>query len=137
MMELFTLGPGRFSESDVKEVARALTGWNVEGGAFREMPARHDDGLKTILGKTGNWNATDLVRIILEQPATAHRLAWRICDTLMGEGAVDPDAIRALGDSLRRMITTSAGVSESSCAPALSSPTGTWARGFDRRSNLS
>jgi uncharacterized protein (DUF1800 family) len=101
MMELFTLGPGRFSETDVKEVARALTGWNVEDGAFREMPARHDDGLKTILGKTGNWNATDLVRIILEQPATAHRLAWRICDTLMGEGAVDLDAIRALGDSLR------------------------------------
>jgi Protein of unknown function (DUF1800) len=101
MMELFTLGLGHYSESDVKEVARAFTGWTVTDGAFHEVPARHDDGSKTILGKTGNWNGSDVVQIILEQPATAHRLAWRICDLLLGEGAIDPEAIRALGDSLR------------------------------------
>jgi uncharacterized protein (DUF1800 family) len=101
MMELFTLGLGHYSESDVKDVARALTGWTVTDGAFREVPARHDPGSKTILGKTGNWSGPDVVRIILEQPATAHRMAWRICDTLMGEGTIEPDAIRALGDSLR------------------------------------
>ena len=101
MMELFTLGLGHYSEGDIKEVARAFTGWTVTDGAFREVPARHDDGSKTILGKTGNWSGSDIVRIILEQPATAHRLAWRICEALMGEGAIEPDAIRALGDSLR------------------------------------
>lgn len=101
MMELFTLGIGHYSESDIKEVARALTGWTVTDGAFHEVPARHDDGSKTILGKTGNWNGSDVIRIILEQPATAHRLAWRICDLLLGEGAIDPAAMRSLGDSLR------------------------------------
>jgi uncharacterized protein (DUF1800 family) len=101
MMELFTLGLGHYSESDVREVARALTGWTVTDGAFHEVPARHDDGSKTILGKTGKWNGSDVVRIILEQPATAHRLAWRICDLLLGEGAIDPQAIRSLGESLR------------------------------------
>ncbi len=100
MMELFTLGVGHYSENDVQEVARALTGWTVTDGVFHEVPARHDGGSKTILGKTGNWNGSDVVRIILEQPATAHRLAWRICDLLLGEGAIDPESMRELGDSL-------------------------------------
>jgi uncharacterized protein (DUF1800 family) len=100
MMELFTLGIGHYSESDVNAVARAFTGWTVMDGAFREVPARHDGGPKTILGKSGNWGGSDVARIILEQPATAHRLAWRICDTLMGAGAVELDAITALRDWL-------------------------------------
>ena len=101
MMELFTLGLGHYSESDVKEVARGLTGWTVTDGAFREVPLRHDDGSKTILGKTGGWNGSDVVRIILEQPATAHRLALRICDELMGEDEIRPGRGSCAGDSLR------------------------------------
>ena len=65
----------------------ALTGWNVVDGEAREAPSRHDDGAKTILGKSGKWRGSDVVRIILEQPATADRLAWRICDLLMGEAS--------------------------------------------------
>jgi len=102
MMELFTLGIGQYSEVDVKEVARALTGLTVSDGAFREVLARHDAGSKTILGKTGKWTGADVVRIILEQPATAHRLAWRLCDTFMGERAVDRESIKALGEQLRK-----------------------------------
>jgi uncharacterized protein (DUF1800 family) len=101
LMELFTLGVGHYTESDVKETARALTGWTVTDGEFREAAARHDDGDKVILGKSGRWAGTDVVRILLEQPSTAHRLAWRLCDLFMGEGAVGKPEIAALADGLR------------------------------------
>ncbi len=64
LLELFSLGVGHFSETDVKETARALTGWTVVDEAFREAPARHDSEPKTILGKTGNWQGSDVVRIV-------------------------------------------------------------------------
>ncbi len=99
-MELFTLGIGNYSEADVKEAARALTGWTVDDGAFAESPAHHDDGDKAILGKKGKWSGADLVAFLLEQPATAKRVAWRLCDTFFGEKAVTPEAIDRLGDEL-------------------------------------
>src|SRR5207247_582229 len=49
LMELFTLGVGNYSEADVKEAARALTGWTVNEGQFIEVAERHDSGMKTIL----------------------------------------------------------------------------------------
>src|SRR5262245_2766137 len=54
LMELFTLGLGNYTESDVQESARALTGWKVVGEQFRFDQKLHDDGTKTILGSTGN-----------------------------------------------------------------------------------
>jgi uncharacterized protein (DUF1800 family) len=102
LMELFTLGIGHYSEKDVKEAARALTGWTVDDeGVHKEVPARHDDGAKTILGKTGRWTGADLVKMLLEHPATAERLAWRLCRHFMGEGAVDAAAIKELAAGLR------------------------------------
>ena len=87
LMELFTLGIGHYTETDVKEAARALTGWTVADGAFRDVAARHDDGEKTILGGSGRWTGDDLVAMLLDHPATAERLAWRLCGLFMGEGA--------------------------------------------------
>jgi uncharacterized protein (DUF1800 family) len=101
LMELFTLGVGHYTESDVKEGARALTGWTVADQQFRENAALHDDGEKELLGRKGRWNGDDFVRLLLEHPATAERLAWRLCDTFMGEGAVDHEARKALADGLR------------------------------------
>ena len=66
LLELFSLGIGHYSEDDVKETARALTGWSVTDGEAREVPARHDDEPKTILGKTGKWHGSDVVRIVLD-----------------------------------------------------------------------
>ncbi len=63
LMELFTLGIRHYTEADVKEAARALTGWTVETDSFREDPAQHDDGEKVILGKRGRWTGTDLVSL--------------------------------------------------------------------------
>lgn len=101
VMELFTMGIGHYGEADVKEIARSLTGWTVTDGEFREIAARHDDGEKVILNKKGRWGGGDVVRVLLEQPATAERLAWRLCDTFMGEGVVGKAEIRSLADGLR------------------------------------
>jgi uncharacterized protein (DUF1800 family) len=75
LMELFTLGIGNYTETDVREVARALTGWTVvnyrqaddyNGATFSDNLATHDAGSKTILGQTGAWDGDDAIRIILE-----------------------------------------------------------------------
>ena len=87
-------------EKRCEETCRGMTGWNVVDGEAREAPSRHDEGAKIILGKSGNWRGADVVRIVLEQPATADRLAWRICELLMGEGVTKPE-IKALADGLR------------------------------------
>jgi uncharacterized protein (DUF1800 family) len=101
LMELFTLGIGHYTEKDVKEAARALTGWTVVKGNFQEDAALHDGGDKDILGRKGPWKGSDLVTMLLEQPAIAERLAWRLCDTFMGEGTVDAAAQRSLAAGLR------------------------------------
>jgi uncharacterized protein (DUF1800 family) len=103
LMELFTLGIGHYSEKDVKEAARALTGWTVsEEGRFEEQPVRHDDGEKVVLGKKGRWKGGDLVKMLREHPATASRLAWRIGELFLGEGMVDAAQRAALAEGLRR-----------------------------------
>jgi hypothetical protein len=101
VMELFTLGVGHYTETDVKEAARALTGWAVKDGRFYENLVQHDDGDKTILNRPGKWHGDDLLRILLEQPATADRLAGRLCAAFMGEKVVDAAGIAALATDLR------------------------------------
>ncbi|MBI2823753.1 MAG: DUF1800 domain-containing protein [Planctomycetia bacterium] len=101
LMELFTLSIGHYSERDVQEVARALTGWRVVGDAFRFDPAAHDDGEKTILGRAGRFAGGDVLALLAAEPATAKRLAWRIGRTLLSERAADAAALDALADGLR------------------------------------
>src|SRR5262249_34472567 len=101
LMELFTLGVGHYTEQDVKEAARCLTGWKVAQDAFRAWAPEHDDGDKTVLGRRGRWTGDDLVCILLEPPATSHRLAWRLCEWLMGEKVVEAAALDALAAGLR------------------------------------
>ncbi|HEV3340867.1 MAG TPA: DUF1800 domain-containing protein [Pirellulales bacterium] len=101
LMELFTLGVGHYTEEDVKEAARALTGWMVKNRQFRESAAYHDDGEKAILGRGGAWSGDDLVAILVDEPATSVRLARRLCELLMGEGAAEEQAIAELAAGLR------------------------------------
>src|SRR3954468_19665515 len=56
VMELFTLGPGHYTERDIQEAARAFTGWFVQRDRFRVIPAQHDDREKTFLGRTGRFD---------------------------------------------------------------------------------
>lgn len=71
LMELFTLGIGNYSETDIQQAARALTGWRVNGLQSYFTADRFDDGNKTFLGQTGNYNHEDIVDIIFTQPAAA------------------------------------------------------------------
>src|SRR5580658_427360 len=86
-MELFTIGVGNFSEKDVKEAARTLTGWSYKPDGFREFPQYHDNGEKKILGHKGKFRGDDFVAILLKQPATSVRLTRRLCELLLGEAA--------------------------------------------------
>ncbi len=101
LMELFTLGVGNYSEADVKEAARALTGWTVDDGQFLEVAARHDTGAKTILGATGEWKGSDLIAKLLHHPATADRIAQTLSRQFFGEKAISPEAVRVLAADLR------------------------------------
>jgi len=73
LMELFTLGVDHYTEQDVRESARAWTGWIVprRTGKAMFLPRRHDDGVKTFLGQSGNFSGRDIVDIIYRQPACA------------------------------------------------------------------
>ena len=82
VMELFTLGEGHYGESDVKEAARAFTGWSLERdtGRFVYRRAWHDDGVKTILGATGRFDGDDVLDLLLARRDTAEFIAaklWR------------------------------------------------------------
>jgi uncharacterized protein (DUF1800 family) len=68
VMELFTLGLGNYTEADVKEGARAFTGWTLKNGQPLYRPELHDDGVKTFLGQTGTFNADDAIAIIVAHP---------------------------------------------------------------------
>ncbi len=82
VMELFTLGEGHYGEQDIKEAARAFTGWSLdrETGRFMFRPFIHDYGSKTVLGCTGHLDGDDVLDILLAKPETAEfitRKLWR------------------------------------------------------------
>jgi uncharacterized protein (DUF1800 family) len=77
IMELFSLGVGNYTEQDIKEGARALTGLGIRPFEFVYNRRAHDDGQKTIFGKTGRWTGNDFVNLILEQPACAEYMVSR------------------------------------------------------------
>ena len=78
IMELFALGVGNYTEPDIKEAARALTGWRNDGLRFISDPALHDDGEKTIFGKKGKFDGYGLINVILEKPACAEFISGKI-----------------------------------------------------------
>ena len=78
VMELFTMGVGNYTEDDIREAARAFTGWGNDDLSFVVDPDKHDDGTKTFLGCTGNFSGEDILRIILEQPQTAIYIASKL-----------------------------------------------------------
>ena len=100
IMELFTMGVGHYGESDIREAARAFTGWNSDDLTFVVHAARHDDGAKTVLGRTGNFNGVEVIDIIMAEPATADFIAGKLFRYFVRE---DPDpALQAeLGAILR------------------------------------
>jgi uncharacterized protein (DUF1800 family) len=110
-LELFTLGEGAYSERDIREAARAFTGWVYEGGMrtpgdsnpkFAFDDEAHDPGAKTFLGQTGSWKGADIVRMTLVRPEAAQHLARKLYRAFVAEEPDPlPELIEPLADSLR------------------------------------
>ena len=117
LLELFSMGVGNYSEDDIKECARAFTGWTMENAEymalrthnasiwpyskiawqFRYDPDDHDDGEKTFLGETGRFNGEDIIDIIVRQPATARFVSLRLYQFFVSQN-VDAEGERLIED---------------------------------------
>ncbi|MFN2458069.1 MAG: DUF1800 family protein [Chitinophagaceae bacterium] len=98
VMELFTMGRGNYTENDIKEAARAFTGWgaNIKGEfVFRKF--QHDDGRKSVLGKTGNFTGEEVLDILLDQKQTARHITQKIYKFFVNENA-DKQKVEWLAD---------------------------------------
>ncbi|HEY7335255.1 MAG TPA: DUF1800 domain-containing protein [Bryobacteraceae bacterium] len=100
IMELFTLGAGHYTEADVREAARAFTGWDCVDLKFGVNRARHDDGEKVFLGRRGRFDGVDVIDIVMEQPDTADLIAGKIYRFFVRE-ELSPELHRMLGSVLR------------------------------------
>ncbi|HTB62107.1 MAG TPA: DUF1800 family protein [Opitutales bacterium] len=97
VMELFTLGEGHYSESDIKEAARALTGIVIRNEAGVLAPNRWDNGTKTIFGQTGRWGADDVIDLIFEQSASHTHLPRRFLAYYLSQDALPQPYLDELG----------------------------------------
>jgi hypothetical protein len=107
LLELFSLGVGNYTETDVREAARAFTGWHTdeEQTAFAFNKDDHDDGTKTVLGRSGKWTGDDLVPILLDQPACGMFIAGKLYHEFISETAPP----RALLEPLAKRFRASGG----------------------------
>ena len=120
LLELFSMGVGNYSEDDIKEASRAFTGWTIGPKIprnplgrfywnFEYRPEDHDDGEKTFLGNTGNFDGEDIIDIVVKQPATARFLSRHLYNFFVADEPQvpswninppnDPAAIDALIDT--------------------------------------
>lgn len=101
IMELFTMGVGNYTEKDIREAARAFTGWNYVDLAFVVNKDQHDDGQKTFLGKTGNFDGVDIIDTILAQPVTARYISGKIYRYFVRQD-LPAELQEQLGNTLRK-----------------------------------
>jgi len=100
IMELFTMGVGNYSETDIREAARAFTGWNYVDLEFVINEALHDDDEKQFLGHTGNFDGIEVIDIIMDQQVTAEYIAGKIYRFFV-RGDLNPETQVELGNIFR------------------------------------
>ena len=120
LLELFAMGVGNYTEEDIKECARAFTGWTLGNAEYMSTRASrdsiwpysrinwhfnyrdydHDDGEKTFLGHTGNFNGEDIIAIIVEQEATARFISTRLFQYFAAD-EVSPAGEAVIGEMMR------------------------------------
>lgn len=99
VMELFTLGRGNYTENDIKEAARAFTGWGFNlKGEFVFRKNQHDTDSKTIFGKTGNFDGDDVLDMLLQNKQTARYITAKLYRFLVNENTPDEAKINWLAD---------------------------------------
>ncbi len=97
MFELFVLGHGNYSEQDVRQAARTFTGWRwTPARGFLVAARPHDDGVKTVLGRTGNLGGEDVVRLAAAQPASHRWIASRIWSRFAAHAAPTDAVVASL-----------------------------------------
>ena len=101
VMELFSLGVGNYSEHDIQEAARALTGWHVRSGEFWFNTIQHDTGEKVVFTKRGNFDGGDVVELCLEHPACPRFLAFKLLRQFV-EPSPSKEHIDALATRIRQ-----------------------------------
>ena len=111
LMELFSLGirNGRrsdqrnYTEQDIREAARAFTGWRIDGGRAAFNAAQHDDTEKNVLGQRGRWRGDDVVRICLEQESAPYFICRKLFKFLVSETITpSPELLEPLAEEFRR-----------------------------------
>lgn len=102
VMELFTLGEGNYTEKDIKEAARAFTGWSLDRakGEYVFRPALHDYGVKTMLGKSGRFDGDEVLDLLLARPETAERVIAKLWREFVSPD-VDPVEVRRIAARFR------------------------------------
>jgi|SRR6056297_2895749 len=134
IMELFCLGEGHYSETDIRELARCFTGWEVRRETFRFNRYQHDRGVKTVLGQTGPWTGEEAVGIVAQQPAAPRFLATKLVRFfVMDEPApsaalIEPLALQLraddfqIGPTVRRILNSNLFFSEQAIGRKIRSP---------------
>ncbi|HKI34817.1 MAG TPA: DUF1800 domain-containing protein [Gemmataceae bacterium] len=103
LMELFSLGIGNYTEKDIREAARAFTGWEIKDGKGDFNPKQHDATEKTVLGKTGNFKGEDVVNICLEQKSAPYFVCGKVYRFLISETTPPtPELLEPLATQFRK-----------------------------------
>ena len=100
LMELFTLGIGNYTEQDIKQVARAFTGWTHDGVEYVYAARQHDNDEKVVFGQRGNFNGDDIIELLMRHPASAPYIGGRMYEYFVGSDP-EPPVQASLGDVLR------------------------------------
>jgi len=112
VMELFSLGIGNYTEADIKEGARAFTGWQTKPDGFFFNAKDHDSGDKNFLSERGNFNGDDIIAILSRKPATANFLATKMCKFFVADNPSEDivsdtaKAYKPNGNNIRNMLET-------------------------------
>ena len=134
LMELFCLGVGNYTEHDIKELARAFTGWEVRADRFWFNETQHDAGPKAFLGRSGNFGGDEAVDVVVAQPAAARFLARKLIRTFVfdepepGDELVEPVANELresefqIGPAVKRILSSNLFFSDHSIGRKVRSP---------------
>jgi uncharacterized protein (DUF1800 family) len=101
IMEMFSMGVGNYSETDIREAARAFTGWNFVDLDFVVTPEKHDDTIKTVLGKQGDFDGVDVIDVILSKPVASEYVSGKIYRYFVRQDLA-PELRAELGARLRQ-----------------------------------
>jgi uncharacterized protein (DUF1800 family) len=103
LMELFSLGINNYTEADIREAARAFTGWEIQDGKAVFNPREHDPGEKTVLGKKGKFKGEDIVNICLEQKSAPYFIVGKLYRFLVSETLpAAPELLAPLAEAFRK-----------------------------------